>query len=90
MSYSCVTFELTLWLLRDVMIGNIVYNRFMAWTGWDLWTNMNICVYLKHADDVFFARYIISVFVVGIVEDNNEQGECWDSYNYYGEEITYP
>lgn len=50
-----------------------IYER--MWTG----------VYLKHADDVFFARYIISVFVVGIVEDNNEQGECWDSYNYYGE-----
>lgn len=29
---------------------------------------------LKHAGDVFFARYIISVFVVGIVEDKTEQG----------------
>lgn len=37
-----------------------------------------------------FARYIISVCVIGTVEDNNEQGECWDSYNYYGEEITDP
>lgn len=60
------------------MIGNIVYNRFMASSCY-LWRNMNGSLFESTQVMCLFARYIISVFVIGIGEDNNEQGECWDN-----------